>query len=703
MKYLALNAEYVYLINEMPNWARGFQTDFNSFTDAQSSLTRMETRRPYSSTLRTTIKCACISSGAGLRMLQVQLRGLKTQPVLMPFWPAMSFWSARAAASITGGLMVVFKSDWSQYTIYPFGADPVWPLAGDLCCPLLYGFLKSNDPQFLNVDTALWKIEFTESSKSDYALSFSSSAFPAGPQPTGYSTAPTLLPFRQDHSDSKESFQINVARKQEGFVRELAGTIYPQDVARAQTARYVVTGDGIASLLDWYGTLAGQGASFWAISSLAAGYLAWPSLSSATALAWGDTNVTAGDYLATFAPDGTILTAKVASVVGTTVNLVAPFGAAFVAGHPFYQLNLVRLVTQTISLTWLAPRLATLNLSYSEVRPETIIPGSETLGTTLGLLPQRIVLFDFWRDFGNGTISHWYFTSFETDQVYSGHAYIHGPFALGDISNSVNLENDSCDIESSLTKPDGTLYTDSPLVLDVILGAEAPLNVVVYFSDVGGTAKVFSGEVSAVSRDGNTVKATCKLANSIFETGLPMLLRGVVCSHLKGSPGDGSHLISQGCSGPDAVMKKTYWKFTGEAANPITSAFPATLKLNTITKVGAGAIAATIFSNFFSYGFVEWGAGADVQRRLIIGSTVISGGAITLTLHKYFTALPVAGDLVTFYPGCDGQYSTCKAYDSAANPTGKFGNGNNFGADPFTPTGNPTITLQQTLPVQGSK
>src|SRR5579859_7011838 len=104
--------------------------------------------------------------------------------------------------------------------------------------------------------------------------------------------------------------------------------------------------------------------------------------------------------------------------------------------------------------------------------------------------------------------------------------------------------------------------------------------------------QVFSGEISKVSRKGNQVTASGKLANSIFETQLPLLVRGTSCPHLRGSPGDGSHLISQGCTGPDAVMKRAAWQCTGLIANPVSSGFPYTLALSSLTGIGASAIAA---------------------------------------------------------------------------------------------------------------
>lgn len=76
---------------------------------------------------------------------------------------------------------------------------------------------------------------------------------------------------------------------------------------------------------------------------------------------------------------------------------------------------------------------------------------------------------------------------------------------------------------------------------------------------------------------------------------------------------------------------------------------------------------------------------------------------MTLTLHRYFKSLPILGDGLVIYPGCDGLYTTCQAYDAVINPTGKFNNKVNFGGEPFTPIANPSANGLPILNTQGSK
>jgi hypothetical protein len=519
------NAAPVLLLNDSPNWSRGYSSDFASPTDKRESLTKRRTGRSYGDSLRVSVKCTITLSGLALRQAQWALRGLKAQPVLMPFWPAVSFWSQYAGMLISGGLYVAFKSDWSNYAIFTPGNEPAWPAAGDLVCPLLWGFLKQTQMTFLNVDTANWPVDFVESSKSDYALSLSYGAFPAGPMPTGYTFAPAILPFKQDHRSSTDSINVTVARESMGFVREQPATFYPHDPYRAQSAQYTIsTASNIAALIGWYETVASQGAVFWAASPLSVGYLAngYVSLANAVTLTWADVNIAVGDYICTFNSVGTLLVAKVtaiavngasiSSVFGDvitgvggevlddvgggpfTVTINNAFGVAFNSGQPFYALNLATLTDDKLSLKWLSPILVTAKMAWSEVRPEAVLPAGEILGQTIGQLAQRAILFHFWRDYGNGTLQHWYFTNFETDISWDGITYVHAPIDCGEIAYSLNLEDDSAQIIFQLANLDGTINVNIPLIQEVTLTNEVPLNVAIYFADTAVAVAGIGGD-----------------------------------------------------------------------------------------------------------------------------------------------------------------------------------------------------------------
>jgi hypothetical protein len=111
----------------------------------------------------------------------------------------------------------------------------------------------------------------------------------------------------------------------------------------------------------------------------------------------------------------------------------------------------------------------------------------------------------------------------------------------------------------------------------------------------------------------------------------------------------------------------------------------------------------TYFTDWFALGWIEVGTGSAIQRRMIIRSTNPSGGALTVTLQRAFDVLPIAGDTAHLFPGCDGMFATCKAYNGSTNPTGKFANDLNFGGEPFCPAGNPSLTKLANNPPRGAK
>ena len=693
------NSDTVYLINDAWDGRSPFHLDASILRDSQISLTKRETARPYSATLSCKVKYSLTLQDADLTAVIGGLRDLTTQSVVIPFWPALTTWSARAAANIKGGLMLVWKADWSQYEIYPAGAEPGWPSGGDQVAPALMGWIKNAQPTMMSPRAATWTVDFTESSPATYALQPASYSFAAGPQPTGYATAPRVLPFDPDFRKVSGAVNVEVSRVQIGFSRDYAETFYPHASWRSQSAGYTLISPEPAKLLRFFRDVAGVGQTFWATDWVAAATLTADVASSDTVLNVRDTNaVKVGDYISLFTSAG--ITRKVTAKTSTTITISSAPGAAQTKSlTSIFPLCLARLDKPTVSIEWKNLEIAKAEMMWSEVPPEVVLPGDETLGTSIGQLAPRVVLFQFTRDYGNGTVSNWYFTNYEKDLTWNTHTWTSGSFSVGDISQTLNLENDVCEVTSFI-------FAGNPLVDDLTRQAEAPLTMIVRFADYDGTTvsnvvTVFTGDCSRPRRTGSKFTMSGRFGPALLETELPRMVRGTSCNNLGGS-NDGSFLISAGCT-----LLKSAWKFTGLVHSPLSAAYPYSLSLGTLTGVGANAAAALagsgIFANWFANGWVEWGAAAAIQRRAIVGSTTISGGVIALSLHRYFNGLPSIGDTVTFYPGCDGQYGTCKAYDVSLNPTGKFNNGLNFGGEPFTPATNPSTAGQVDLGVSGAK
>jgi len=311
------------------------------------------------------------------------------------------------------------------------------------------------------------------------------------------------------------------------------------------------------------------------------------------------------------------------------------------------------------------------------------------------------VLFQFVRDYGNGSVINYYATSYEADVAYNGQTWVSGPWEQGDISQTLNIEDDSCSFSFDLVKSDGSFFSTNPLLSDIGGQSEVPAQVKVWFADFDGTTatnvvKMFDGDCTKFSRSGNHVSVSAQIFSSLFDTSLPPFVRGRLCNHLKGSNYDGSFLISAGCT-----LLKNDWKFTGTVVGPINPDYPFSVAISGLARVSG--VAPTYFANWFAFGRMEWGAGAALQRRSIIGSTNPAGGFVTLNLNRYFSVVPTVGDTVTIFPGCPGTPDACKAYDAAGNAGGKFNNFVNYGNNPFTPIADPGIVGQPTVGVTGGK
>ena len=171
MTSLVFKSQSCFLLNDQPDWSSPVESQFLMTRDKQISLTRHETRRPYSSTLLTKLSYTATVSGGALRQLMGAIRQLNTQPVIVPFWPAIANWGNRANVTVNGGLRIAWRADWSQYSIYTStDAEPVWPVASDFWAPALMGFLTPDSSPAIRRDTQSVKINFTESSPAAYAL-----------------------------------------------------------------------------------------------------------------------------------------------------------------------------------------------------------------------------------------------------------------------------------------------------------------------------------------------------------------------------------------------------------------------------------------------------------------------------------------------------------------------------------------------------
>jgi hypothetical protein len=675
------NSETLYLLNDEPDWASSVEAEFSIYRDRQVGLTHRESRRPYGTSLLTKLRYTSTIRRAALRSLQGALRNITTERTVVPFWPGIAYWSDRATMPWQGGLMIVWKPDWSQFAIYTAGAEPA-PIGGfpgpkDLVAPALMGVLKAFKATRLRGDAVSWPVEFTESSPVEYALTPAAGfVAAAGPRPTAYATAPLLLPFYPDQAKLSELLSVELKREQLGFTREQTQVFYPHFPERGQDGGFSLVEPMAAEMARFFADVMAPGQSFWAPSSLIAVELTADAAPADTVLDVDDTDgLELGDYLLICPPKGPAIARQAVDFTFGTLTLDAAPGEALPSGTLVFPLALSRLENPAIKLAWNSPGLATCQLAWGEV-PEEIEPAAnETLGTTLGALPARCFLYEFSRTLGGVTVVD-RFTNCERGTVtYGGHNYAKCDLSHGEIQQGLQLDQDDVEIEAygiSTLIDTAALRMEAPLFLKIIeADLTMPVSMGIAVPTAANAVVRFSGEIIKASFTGSKLKARCVSGGTIFDRMFPGVLFQPSCNY---------NLFDAGCG-----LAKADWLFSAVMQDPGTVGYPFTFVLNTLTGVGSAAAAAlaaaAVAANWFAGGWIEFGApGPTWQARPILLSTAPVAGVLTLTLDRDPDPFPSIGDAIALYPGCDLEWTTCQK---------KFSN-RNFGGHPYMPIGNPS-------------
>lgn len=703
---LTFNGAPALLVTEAPDWQAGFSATFALDRTVEASLSNREARRAYSAVPRVTaLRYQTWVSAVAARQLVGGLRNASSTAILMPFWAAQDVWANRAAATISGGLCVVWKTDGSHVAVYPAGAEPSWPLAGDSWAPCLQGhFPDALKLDWLTDDLPRWEVSFTEDGPFAFALALAAQTWTPGPAPSsayggaGQPPAPDLAPFQPDWSEPVgESFTVKIIRERAGFRHDDAATFYDQAIARINESRYLLTGDDIGRFARFWMDHAAAAAVWMPNGASLARLTADLEAGSGTLSVDSSAALQAGDWLALVDASGNRATTQVVTVGPGTVGVAPAVGPMAAVGSAVQALLLARLDAPTLDLTWTHGALATARLGFREAPVEYDPDGSETLGTTLGALPARALLFEF-TPLGGPTA---YYTSYEQSVTCGGETYLSADFAHGDIRESLNLERTDVELTSHV-------FADHPWLPMLNLTAEAPMQVVIRWATVGpggaasGAATMFTGQITEIAIRGRALTAKATPGGARFDQDLPRLSQSPLCW---------ATLFNDGCN-----LAAGDWQFTAAAAPPFTPSYPYLLNLAALSAAGPRAAAAllgdAVFPQWFAGGWVEWtpAGGGVTQRRGILGSTPPAFGALTLTLDRWFAGNPAAGDALTVYPGCDQLWTTCGAFNPAAadtlgrsGPTGKFDNQINFRGAPFRPPANPAVVQRAATNSGGKK
>jgi hypothetical protein len=652
----------VFLLNDAPDWGSPIGATFDLVSQFEEGLTGRESRRPHAATLRAKVRFRLTIQGTDAFTLKNALRAYQAQPIIVPFWPLAETWSNRANIAATG-LRIAYKADWSTWELYT-SVEPGWVLADDMVAPAFWGRLEDREMVWLNATVAQFDVDFTETGPTTYALIPGSQTFQGGPNLAGYASNPRLWPTALDWRDVPESFSVRIIREQLGFGRAPFETVYPQTSVRESQFRTITQSSAECWKLLRFFADHGAGKAFWTPTWHSAAVMAADLAAGATALSVNSAvGILPGDYLAFVQGTGIQTYARTSTIVGTTVNLSSAPGAFTASDTVVATMVLARFEKPRIGLEFIMGSVAQGAVSIVELPPEYSPAADETLGTTIGLLTTRGYIYELAQTI-SGTTTTTRLTSYESDLTVGANTYTARRVDHGTVKQSLFLDRDEIELRSEVVPGD-------PLAKLATVQAEAPVRLTIKSVDVSGSTGssetvLFTGDIIGLAVRGSRLTAKAVSAGTVFDRIYPRFRMQVGCNHALFSPGCG--------------LIKANWEFTANVLNPGTIGYPFTFDLFNLART-TGAMP-TISSGWFSGGWAEFGSGASLTRRAIIGNTVPASGIFTITLARDPSPFPSVFTAVKLYPGCDGAKVTC---------VDKFANFVNFGGHPFMPATNPSL------------
>lgn len=279
---------------------------------------------------------------------------------------------------------------------------------------------------------------------------------------------------------------------------------------------------------------------------------------------------------------------------------------------------------------------------------------------------EPVYLYHFWM--GAPVNVHWYFTSFGADLVSNSQTYTAKPVTHGEISQGIQGETESLNLEA-VWESGHPLAIGFPHPSAVLMNVEVKETT---FSDPDTTITLFTGVVESTPRRGLKIKARAISVVDLDNRRILGALIGPRCSH--------QLYEAATCK----VSKATFQK-TGCVIDSISSN-GRTIRVSHATALNGLA------AQWFTFGWIETGSGADYEQRTVIQDTVVSGTERDLVLSLPLVNASVS-DSITLVPGCDGKWATCQT---------KFSN-DNFSGHPFVPVKNPTLIAIPVSTSQGGK
>lgn len=657
------NGGDAWVILAAPTWQRPVSLRASLPHETSRSLTGREIRRAYGASLRCSLRWEAYLSPAEFAELRDGMQVYADEPVIVPVWPLLTR-GADWPGPVSGGVLIGWDDDGS------FELNPGTPSDWQWMAPALVGKATVELPSLRAPGVAYVNFTLDEEGPATWGLAPDAVSWATGPALNDTST-PTVFPLAIGWRTPPRSGvpSVDITRRDIGPApRAKAAAQYPKSAwIPVEGTVEATTPDEVATLLRWWQDRAAGTQAHYVTTVAHITDIPGAVTAGATTITVADASML-GSYRFLALDDGNAVQwVRVLSIAGNVLTLASALATGFGAGAATVSVAvLARHSTDDIELSFDMPGFGNARLAWEEITEEYVVGSGETRGTTLGAGTLRAWLYKITVD-RLGTPTTYYRTSYERDLSASSQTWTAAPISHSAFTRSIRLDRDEVVIEAR-----------SEAWAEVFLPGNltARVTVDIYECDVsGGTgtnvAQRWAGEVTGISFDGPFISAACRGPYSVFDRPFPRVVIQPGCNHA---------VYDGGCG-----LAVADWTFTAEV-NATATANTVTLKTWALT---AGLPTGWGFANYFALGYLSRGTG----RFLILSSSSVSGGLVTLTLDRAATWTEDEG--VSVVPGCDGMPETCRAYNNPANLRGKFNNFGKFLGFPFSPAKNPTLTPEK--------
>jgi len=671
---IAFGGRPAWLCTHAHNWRESATLVPRARVDEDLGQTGREGRAPVDDALLCRLEWMATLSLAQLIALRNATQAGQAEPVLVPVWPlALPGDEWDATPHVDGSVLIAWQDDWSDYEIKV--GEPITDAAEwDNVAPVLIGYLATIEPRALNDEESDVRLALEEDEElGSYPLL--PDVAPVAPvAPALGAFAPAAFPWEVEWAQPLKSGHaaVRVTREEIGNGRRRLKIFHPQAPERPIEGTVQLDGAAdVARLLTWWRARHGAADAHWVSTWISGGRLATDAAAGASELQLEPGAALGGNrYLALHRTDGSVEYAKVSEIAGNTLTLAAPLAAAVACQDTRLSLAILgRHAGDDISLRFVTPYAARVQLAWRELAAEYAVPAGETRGLTLGRKPAPARLYTFVEDYAGATVVH-RATDWRVPLTHEGTTWLPRNIERGERKASLDLSEHSLEL-------DAEWWDGCPFVhfLPGRLAARVFLTLhetTVVDGEPTELVQVWHGEVKSAPRSGLRVSVTVGGPNDLFSRRFPVDTFG---------QSDNADLFDARNG-----LARADWRFTAE----ITAVAGNVVTIGTIARAG-GLPAGFGFAHWFAGGVLEWTAAGITRRVSIYDSTVLASGSMVLTLRA---GLGLAAAMaVALYPGYDKRAESAKAWHAVDNPEGKFDAYGVFRGFPFVPNRAPQFKL----------